>query len=256
MNDESGRPEGISLWTLDKLMNGDLPEAEAAALRERIARSPEAARYVETYSAMRADASLRKRVLPDRTSRTPGRQGIFERMFGSGSRNLGVAFASLLTVGIGAWIWHMQGNGIPGSRIGATEAGIEAHGMMPKGLEEVRVRVLIAGRGFEAGEVASARPGDTLGVEYRSPKRVVAQIWFREEGGSAQAMSGEGSLSWPPAASWRPAPVRIVLEGAWRRQTVWVVTSFSAFTPAEAEKALEGGSERPDLRADAVRLAD
>ncbi|HKP98299.1 MAG TPA: hypothetical protein VJ385_21390 [Fibrobacteria bacterium] len=161
---------------------------------------------------------------------------------------MGFALATLLLAGTGMWALQLRGKGDP-------KAEKAVVGFAPKGLEDVMVRILISGKEYEAGSVANAGPGETLGVAYRSPRIVSAQIWFLEEGGTPQAMSGEGSLQWPAAPGWRPAPVRILLEGDWHRQTVWVITAFSAFTAAEALEAVAGKAPRADLHAHIFKLA-
>ncbi|MDB5049009.1 MAG: hypothetical protein JWO30_2080 [Fibrobacteres bacterium] len=255
-NEESGLGDHarISLWKLDKLMNGDLPESEAAALREAVSASPEARRYLEKYSSLRSDrlpgnpAARSVRQTPVRPWAREGWERAKKLLRpGNGRRGLGFALASLLMLGAGMWAWRLQGTGL------SEGIGNGSH-LHPKGLEDILIHITIRGNEIEPGQVASAASGDTLGISYRSPNPVSAQIWFREEGGTAQAMTGADAAPWPAAMGWRPAPVRIVLEGEWHRQMVWVITSFSAFSKAEGLQALDGKSPRANLRADAFRL--
>jgi hypothetical protein len=253
-----GSQEGarISLWKLDRLMNGDLPETEAAKLRERIAASPEALRYLEEYSRLRTELSLQKILSPARAkapASTHGRTGweALSRLLLAPGRNRGVRLAfALFAVGAGLWTWSLRERG-SGGRTG------EDSRYQPKGTEAAQIHLHLRGIEYKPGETGTAQAGDTLSVLYRSPQPLLAAIWFREEGGSPAAMPGNAAtLAWPAAAAWSPAPLRIVLEGGWRRQTVWVLTSRTAFSQAEALEALAGKSRRGDLRADAFPLAN
>lgn len=251
-------PDRISLWKLDQLMNGDLPEAEAAALREEIAGSPEAFRYLETYSGAKTDltlAGMGSRALNTRASNPEsgirrrlrsGWRGLGAVGNGPGGSRIRIALACCLALGLGIWTWSLN-HSLPSE--------VHGHGMQPKGGESAKVRILIQGAAMESGEVATAGSGDTLGVTYRSPEPLTAQIWFREVGASPKPMTGaEGNLSWPAAMAWRPAPIRILLEGEWTRQTVWVILGSTPFTDEDAIRAMDGKPGRADLRAEAFRL--
>jgi hypothetical protein len=262
VNENSGgdAKHPISLWKLDKLMQGELPEAEAAALMASVSDSPEAMRYLERYSGMRSASSWEKfressAGTGSRHSPSAPRDNLswMHRLFpGAGGRGFAMAMACLVAVGIGTWTWHQSGAPRPGWH--GSDAGDP--GFRSKGAEAIRVRLIVQGAEVEAGEIASAKPGDTLGISYRSPTPVSAQIWYREEGGQAAPMTGKpGVLRWDPSTAFTRAQVRIILDGDWKRQTVWVIASPSDFSEAEALQAMDGKSIRPDLRADAFRLA-
>ena len=94
-----------------------------------------------------------------------------------------------------------------------------------------------------SGEVIIAKTGDTLFVSYRSQRAVQAQVWFQEESASPspQPVPGKDTLSFglPPASAWSLSPQRMVLDGKWSRQRIWVLWSFQEFTISQARQALD-----------------
>jgi hypothetical protein len=252
--DEGEAEARLSLWRLEKLMNGDLPPAEAEALRESLSGSKEAAAYLAKYAALRSDLRRKEGRAPNIREAWPAwARNVFpsrghKRHHGT---YRGFAWAALLAMGAGLVTWSLRQ---PPSRV-SPASGLEDSSYQLKGPEAIRVRLQIGAVACNPGEVASAKPGDTLGITYRSPRPVLAGVWFLEEGGKPQAMTGPaGKKAWPIAMGWGPAPIRILLEGEWQRQTVWVLSSFSAFTTAEALQALQGGPHREDLWVDTFRL--
>ena len=108
-----------------------------------------------------------------------------------------------------------------------------------KGSGEAGFRLAIGGAEFDTGQLVSARNGDTLAIAYRSPGAVTAQVWYREEGGEPLPMSGAAAaVELVPAMGWRRMNERIVLDGEWKRQTVWVVWSPMPFTADQAKSAV------------------
>lgn len=246
----------ISLRQLDLLMAGELPEPVAAALRDAVSKSPEAIAYLEKYSHARSGLTLGKLRAsvgkPDSWGHSlPAARRLLQRagalLFPTGPRGLGFALGGLAIMGLGILTWQSQN---PDGGVRSEDGKFQT-----KGLEGTVVRLVIRSAEIEPGELAQARPGDTLAVSYRSAKPVHAQIWYQEENGDPQAMSGDSAtLDWGAAMGWRLAPERIVLDGDWKRQTVWVIWSQSPFSAGDAKKVLGGSQGRTDLHAEAFRL--
>ena len=68
-------------------------------------------------------------------------------------------------------------------------------------------------------------------------------------------MGGAVLLEWTAATAWRPASERVVLEGEWKRQTVWILWSKSPFTVMDARKLLRSGARNQDVHLEAFRMA-
>ena len=153
----------------------------------------------------------------------------------SGLRGPGYAFAFVLALGIGVWTWRLQ-NAPPALAETAPPGNYRI-----KGSGEAEFRMVIRDTESDTGQLISARNGDTLGLSYRSARPVTAQVWYREEGRQALPMTGTAeTIPLKPAMSWRQAGPRIVLEGDWNRQTMWVVWSAAPFTSEAAKGALDG----------------
>jgi hypothetical protein len=248
---EESAPGRISLRKLDQLLAGELPEAEAERLRAALADSPPASEFLAESANWHSRLSLEK-ILRSRRGVAPWRDrakrawnfamGVHS---GAGVRRIGFATAFLCVLGAGIWNYGLRELGGDGR-------------WRAKGGVEAGVRLSIQGTEYDSGQLVSAHSGDTLGVVYRSSVPLFAQIWYREEGGAAQPMEGlpGGSVdwSWPRTTGWRPAHSRIILDGNWRRQTVWVIWSPLDFTAEEAGKAIAGRSSRADLRLESFRL--
>ncbi len=303
-NGREGRaaPDGerISLWRLDQLLAGELPEAEAEALRAEIAKSDSLRAYMERQGQAKSGLTLEKiraaiakpastrvreetsvrpetesgnhhgrlgmpttrRVARDRIARNrvadesaawwrsilPAPRG--RAAYDLTTRGVALGFGFMLMLGLGIWTFQA------GQQAGYLRPS-ENPGLTAKGAVQPGFRLDIAGTAYDAGQLAPARTGDTLGVRYRSAAPVFAQVWYQEENGKPARMTGNDSLAdvaWAPATAWSPAPLRIVLEGDWKRQTVWIVWSGSDFTAGEALARLAGGSARANLRAEPFRL--
>lgn len=270
VNGTGGLGEGsgrISLWKLDQLMQGDLPGPEADALRAAVSHSPEALAYLERNASLKSGLALQdirfgaSSGASKRKARPAGNsRWIRVRDFLSlrnGNRSPGYAFAFALAIGIGVWTWRIQDMKDQQDLKGAPAALAETArpgNYSIKGSGEAGFRIVIRGTESDTGVLISARNGDTLGLSYRSALPVTAQIWYREEGRQALPMTGTAeTIPLEAAMSWRPAGPRIVLEGDWNRQTVWVVSSAAPFT-SEAAKAALDGSANPALRVASFRM--
>ncbi|GEM_PF-5923303 len=281
---DNGMGEGeerISLWKLDQLMRGELPEAEASALRTRVSRSPEAQAYLERYTSLRSNLSLadiragaKRRLAGARSEASAARSGdsppstAWERVMDfllsrGGTRGPGLAFAMVLVLGIGLWTWRVQES--HPTLVESSGDGIHSI----KGSGEAGFRLAIGGAEFDTGQLVSARNGDTLAIAYRSPSAVTAQVWYREEGGEPLPMAGAAAaVGLAPAMGWRRMKESIVLDGEWKRQTVWVVWSPIPFTAAQAKSAVAAlvaaqaagkaagkGDEKAPAEAEGLRVA-
>jgi hypothetical protein len=251
-------PDRISLWKLDRLMQGDLPVPEAEALRAAVSRSPEALAYMQRNASLKSGLrieGIRSGASTGGSGRTtppaenPGWIRIRDFLsLRSGVRGAGFACAFALALGIGLWTWRLQNAPPP-----LSETALPGNYRI-KGSGEAEFRILIRDTESDTGQLISARNGDTLGLSYRSARPVTAQVWYREEGGQALPMTGTAeTIPLEPAMSWRQAGPRIVLEGDWNRQTVWVVWSAAPFTSEAARDALDGHAI-PELRIASFRM--
>lgn len=252
MNGSDGIGEGaerISLWKLDQLMKGDLPEGEAEALRAALSRSPEALAYLERKGSLRSGLTLdRIRSGARAVKRRDQAPGLLDAFFPwSRSQSPGIAIAFVMALGIGVWTWRAQQapSPIPEPQPGKFQT---------KGPENADFRIAIRGVAYDTGQIISAANGDTLGVEFRSPRPMAVQIWYQEEGGEARPMSGEAeSAPLAAAMAWQAMGVSVILEGAWNRQSVIVISSASPFTVERARSVL-GGSHATDMGVHAFRM--
>jgi hypothetical protein len=271
VNGTDGLGEGsgrISLWKLDRLMQGDLPGPEADALRAAVSQSPEALAYLERNASLKSGLALQDIRFgassggSQRKARPAGNSGWIRvrdlLSLRSGMRGPGYAFAFVLALGIGVWTWRIQDiqdlQGAPAKVAVAVAETARPGNYSIKGSGEADFRITIRDTESDTGQLISARNGDTLGLNYRSARPVTAQIWYREEGRQALPMTGTAeTIPLEAAMSWRPAGPRIVLEGDWNRQTVWVVWSAAPFTSEAAKGALDG-SANPALRIASFRM--
>src|SRR6187549_1039070 len=117
--DWDARPP-ISMWKLDRLIAGELPEAEAAELRKRAASSPELQSYLDAAGSLKSRLTLegiRKAAASPARSSGPARQAsepaftdrLRERLRSLGYRP-GAAFAFAAALGLGLWTWQAREN--------------------------------------------------------------------------------------------------------------------------------------------------
>jgi hypothetical protein len=217
----------IDLFQLDRLMQGLLSEAEASALMAQVEALPEAKAYLARYSGARSRLKLSDIRRPARKAWHPRLPTLENLLRGNGGRAFAFA-AVVLFLGIGLSIF-------PPRRI-ITETGLHS-----KGQERTDVRLMVAGNEMEAGSLAEARNGDTLALSYRTSDSLHVQVWFQEEKSGPKPMGGgQDGFVWSPTTSWAVAPEKIVLEGEWKRQSVWVILSPEPFMPGQAEAAMQG----------------
>jgi hypothetical protein len=246
----SSGAERISLWKLDQLMRGDLPEREAQALRAAVSRSPEALAYLERNGSLRSGLTLdRIRSGAGPVARKARSPGFVDAFFSWGRpRGPGLALAFTMVLGLAVWTWRAQ-QAPPPIPESQPQGKFRA-----KGPETADFRIKIRGVAYDTGQIISAANGDTLAVEFRGPRPVAVQIWYQEDGGGARPMSGESeSASLAAALAWHSMDASIILEGKWDRQSVIVVSSEKSFPMDRAKSAL-GGSPHADLRVHAFRM--
>ncbi len=229
----------IPLFKIDSLLNGELEEGEARALREQIEASPKAKAYFDHQKTLRSAltwADLRRAVEADKRS---GLRGWFRYLtrFPQGpirSRWRRPTFASgifaLLALAMVWWNVRDPFGTSTGSRFTA------------KGGPFAEAQLQVRGQAYPAGSLVSAGPGDTLDFMYRSGDTAYAQVWYKEEGGELRSFTGKDPRGFvlPPATAWTPAPQRILLDGAWRRQEVWIVLSPGSLAPEGVRQAISG----------------
>jgi hypothetical protein len=148
--------------------------------------------------------------------------------------------ATLLVAGLALWRFFPGVDG-PGSEPGS------AYRSKGAGME-----ILLHGGGMEAdpGGRVEAGPGDTVSFQYRNDARRYVQIWFREDDGELKPFQAgvAGGMAWEPATRWTPSPQRILLDGRWNRQEIWIVAGDRPLSSEEALAAIKDrGGRRPGI---------
>jgi hypothetical protein len=252
---ENGRMDRLSLRKIDSLLLGELPEAEAAELRARIDGDPEARAYLEKQSALRSDlteASLREMLA--RRAGAGRRSGFLLSGWGdrwpeivgrlSGGRGQAAAVIgalACLTLGLTLWTGRVPQTTIQ-----------EAY--RSKGASAVEVAVRHHGNEYAPDELIPARSGDTLVLTYRGEVPLRGQIWIQEDEGEPTALQGR-DFPLPPVTAWTELPQRILLEGEWRRQQLWILLSPRVLDHDAAGEAVRGGRAPEGVRVFAYRLS-
>jgi hypothetical protein len=246
-----GVPGRVSLRKLDALLQGELPEAEAGALRAALEADPVAKVYLERQAALRSELSAHDlRAAIAKAEARQGVRGLLARLLGSGpgasaarprrSLSLGIAGASLACLALGLTVW--TGDLFRGSTKEAYRA---------KGTRPAEVMLRLGGRDFAPGDLIPARAGDTLGFSYRADEPVHVQVWYQEDDKEPAPFAGAGGFVLPYASGWTEASRRILLEGAWIRQQVFILVSDRPLAPEAAARAVRRGKGGKD---DGVRV--
>jgi hypothetical protein len=233
----------ISLLAVERLLAGELEEAEAANLRGRLHRNPLMSAYLqrmESLAAPEAPEKIRALMARERHSsekspyRHPERRRSAPTAFGHRLRTrpalVWATVSLLLVLGTSIWVYRP----VPHTRY------------LVKGADDVAVKVVKAHQVYDPGSDLIGRAGDSLGFVYRSPDSVFVQIWYREDGEEAQPVAGgDHPLVWPGTLSWIPAPQKILLEGSWTVQDIWVVCSRHTLTSDRVRDFLTDGDRLP-----------
>jgi hypothetical protein len=231
--EDLGARQPVSMWKLDRLIAGELPEAEAAELRKTVASSPELQSYLLETGKLKSNLSVQAmlKAVRGEDAPAPSFPSRFREFLQSrGSRQGGVAIAFAAALGIGMWSWQ------------AREAAPVGSGYQTKGKDAPDIRIVLNGAEYDTSDLVQSRSGDTLGFSYRSPFPITMQIWYREDDKPAEAMPGPSSISvWKTSMGWRRASERVILEGRWKRQSIFVIWSQSGFTDGEARRLLGKG---------------
>jgi hypothetical protein len=249
---EDGTPSGrLSLRKIDLLLAGALPPEEEAGLRRRIASDPAARAYLERQEGLRSAHSLADfRAALERRRRRAGLAGLLAGVTdwiaarsgikASGPRRSrpalaygGFAAFACLLLGITVWTGRLPG-----------PARDQEAAFQPKGGEDVEFLLKFQGRDYAPGDLVPARAGDTLALTYRSGESLQVQIWYQEDEGTPTPFSGTGGFAVSPATSWTEAPQRILLEGRWTRQRIWILLSDRPLDRKAAADAV-GASATP-----------
>lgn len=259
----NGPRKTVSLWDIERLLLGELRGEEAEAVRRAVDASPELRGYLERmeHEAPRRTLEDLRRLHADR--RAAG-AGVEDSRAGkpaggrSASRSPGtfpwpgpgvwrpaLAFCAMLLAA--AVVWRFQDGGPrPGDGAAYQSKG-------GKGRDSLEVRLSLGGRTIQPGDTATARNGDTLAFLYRAPHPVDVRLFYQEDGADPMpADVGTALRTWPAATRWTPAPRRMLLEGNWRRQAIWIVAGDTAraaeAVAAAAAAASKGGPADPRIR--------
>lgn len=234
----------ISLLKIDALLKGELDPDEAQRVSRAIEASPAAKDYLDRQRALKSGLtleSLRKAIEADRASGP--RDSVL--------RVLSAIREKSASIGRTAWI--------PAGAVAILVAVLlirtawiptgedTANRFTSKGSHtDAIARLQLKGLGYDPGSRIPARPGDTLGLLYRCQDSLSMRVFYREEGGAIESF-GEGNpmnFTLPPATAWSSAPQRILLEGKWTRQELWLVLSRSPIGIDRAREAIEPGGNR------------
>lgn len=258
--EDSGACPPVSMWKLDRLLAGELPEAEARELRNKAASYPELQRYLAETGSLKSNLTLKEIRKAARgknastASTTPSTRAASAPSFPNrlrqllhtlGSRQGGIAIAFTAALGVGLWTWQTREAASAASTASGdspTSLAENGSGYRSKGMDTPGIRIILNGAEYDTSDLVQSRSGDTLGFSYRSPFPIHMQIWYREDDEPAQAMLGPSSIpEWKSSMGWRRAAERVILEGQWKRQTIFVIWSKSGFTDGQARRLLEKG---------------
>jgi hypothetical protein len=253
---ENGMPDRLSLRKIDSLLQGELPEAEAAALRARIDGDAEARAYLDRQTSLRSGlteaslrAELRRRAPGKGRTGPPIPAGWGDRLKRfrdglSGARGQAAAvIGALACLTLGLTLWTGR---IPQTTIQETYRS--------KGTSEVEVTLRHNGNEYAPGELISARTGDTLILTYRGEVSLRGQVWIQEDEGDPVPLQVR-DFPLPPVTAWTELPQRILLEGAWSRQQLWILLSPRTLGREAAKEAVSGGKIPEGARVLAYRLS-
>lgn len=255
---DSGKPGGkgsrkaVSLWDIERLLLGELRGEEADAVRRTIEASPELKTYLKRmeHEAPRRTLEDLRRLRADRLAvgtragEPPGRS--------AGARERGTlpfrmpafwrpAMALCVVLLAGAVVWRFQGDGLDSDGIPAYRG---------KGGDSLEIRLRVGGRTVLPGDTAAAQNGDTLEFLYRSPRPVNVLVFYQEDDADPVSV-GDGkvaSQAWPVATRWTPVAERMLLEGDWTRQAIWIVVGDTAGAAEAVAAAAKGGRGPADTR--------
>jgi len=244
----------ISLRKIDSLLNGELEEEESRRLREQISASPKTKAYFDRQMNLRSDLTWSKLSRAVEADGQSGPQGWIRRLsrlalgpVGPGWRRPALASGAFALLALGTVWWQARD---PGER--ADRARFSA-----KGSRFAEAQLQVRGQGYPAGALIDAGPGDTLSILYRSADTVYAQVWYREEGGELRSFDGKAprGFALPPVTAWTQAPQRVLLEGTWRRQEVWIALSHGNSEIEQVKKAIRSGQDGNGIQVLVFRFA-
>lgn len=181
-------------------------------MKQKIALSSEA----ETVSRKRVQKQVHSTSLPDKL------QSLFDKAF-SPRLALAGSFILLLTLLPIFYLTTQPENGFRSKGRGIPEVILAIHN-----------------QNLVSGKSVSAITGDVLTFSYRSTKPLYTQIWYSEDKSAPQLFDGrkDSSILWPASSSWAIPSQRIQLEGNWKTQQVYIVTSLSKLTNEKAKQFL------------------
>lgn len=224
-----GPEEPVSYWEIERYLLGQLDGDAMQAFRGKLAASAELRAKVETMQDLRPARTFADlKALKARREREAWRTNDASRpaapsggpvSFWTRLRDFPLfrprpVFALLVAFAATAGLIRYLDPGSPG-------------GYQAKGGEQTELLIRIGGMEYDPGEMAAARPGDTLAFVYRAPRPTWVWLAYREDGGEVDFFAGADSPvePWGAATRWTASPRRILLEGEWERQDILVLVS-------------------------------
>ena len=221
-----------------------------AAVAEARSQSGSIAQRFPTFESL--DTVVRRR----QANKAPENPSLFrdalqslDRLFRRfNSPMVGTAFATLLVLGLGTWVWRSANPGMDND-LAAKGDGAKA-----------KKAFFIFINGTQAyGDSLQAGPSDTLQLGIVSPHPVHYAVLFRDDGQALGAYLGGSENQANPLGNpqGEPLPKSLILDGTWKREILYCVWADRPFSIEEAKVLIDApASKAGDLHLQSIVLSN
>jgi hypothetical protein len=226
---ESKKHTRVSLLMIDRLMQNDLSDTERLELGKKIEENQELKNYILQNSDLHSNLQFSKLQLrlKNRNVLT-----LLHHYFAGKLRciihtpvmsTVVVAMLLLMIVGSSFLIQRNNQQQYLGIKGGAYE-----------------VQLLTKGKSYSTDQVIYVADKDTISFLYRSPENMYVLLLYSEDYGVVKPFQAECDYQvWNASLTEKIAPMSIELEGVWKKQVIWVVTSRKKISIHKAESIIK-----------------
>ncbi len=212
--------ERISLYKVDLYLQGELNQTEKVGLEQKICDKPSVLDYIQRIQSQKYE-SQEKLEKPSVIDAIRHRLVSF---FEKGRFRIGFSVSCVMVLLLTVITLLFRLNPDTG------EFSI-------KGNSAPVITLLFNEKEYHSGDVVRVHSEDTLIFNYRSLSDLNLFLLYQEDKGEIRSFNkNDKALVWPGSSEPEIAAQRVVLDGNWERQTVWIVAAYKKMKKKEAVK--------------------
>jgi len=233
---ESKKHTRVSLLMIDRLLHNDLSDTERLELEKKIEENPDLKKYVQQNSDLHAN--LQFKALQSRIKNRNIVTGLYNNFL---EKLRSMIFTPVMSTVVVAMLLLMI---VSTSFLIQHDNQQKYLGIKGDGTSEIQL--FTNGTSYSANQEILVTDNDTISFLYRSPENMHILLLYSEDDGAVKPFLTESEYQiWNATLAEKIAPMSIELEGVWKKQVIWVVTSSKKISVHKAESIIKKQTTLP-----------